>query len=209
MRFGAPALLAAGLLGCATPARERAREREDVLQVSAGEEYARAAMTPKEDASPQRTPEEEAALLREAARQYNATQAGKGQFTTSADEKRMRDSEKLQANIDKAVGKAIRITADGLLAAYRANEVGADLRFKNRRIAVSGTMARVAKTLFNIVSLDLVVENPLANVRCMMGREIQPEVAGLAPGQAVVVIGDGGGMVLGSPLVTACKLIAY
>jgi putative nucleic acid binding protein len=97
------------------------------------------------------------------------------------------------------------IGAEQLIADYHRNEVAADGRYKGRTFLVSGAVDTIGKDFVGSAYLTLGGDG-FQNVRCDLGRSLQPEVAQLQPGDPVVVSGEVTGMILGSPMLSSCSL---
>jgi hypothetical protein len=99
------------------------------------------------------------------------------------------------------------LTASELWALYNVDDVKADARFKNKNVAVTGTVADVRRTYDGDVMLRLATGDALETVRATIvshddsGRSIPVR------GQVVSLRCTGRGKLIGSPVLDACRPI--
>ena len=94
------------------------------------------------------------------------------------------------------------VTASDLVAAYEANEVAADQRYKNQRFVLTGTVETIGKGLFD--SPYVVLHGGLViGAQCVFDKEAG--LASLEKGQTVVLVGTGAGK-FGNVMLRGCEL---
>lgn len=92
----------------------------------------------------------------------------------------------------------IRISAEELIKAYKENEVGADAKYRGKRLHVSGEISNIADTLGSItVSLKGENESGLLTVLCSFDDAYRASIATLKKGEPLGVVGRGDGMTAG------------
>lgn len=95
---------------------------------------------------------------------------------------------------------AIHVEAADLYADYEANEVGADLKYKNRLLWVEGVIQSVGKDIVDTPYVELEGSGGLFAVQCMFPKGSEAELADLQKGKALIVVGRGAGK-LGNVLI--------
>ncbi len=85
--------------------------------------------------------------------------------------------------------KGFKLTAASLLAAYDANEVAADEKFKGKLIEVTGKVDTIAKDIMGdpYVTLGSGKDFEFAHVQAMFPADALKQLAGLRKGQEVTV----------------------
>lgn len=98
--------------------------------------------------------------------------------------------------------KPIVLTSDELVAAYKANALGADQKYKNQYLEISGEIGKIGKGLMGhpFVSLGTASEEDLFGVTCYLTPAAANEAANMKPGAKVklrgVCMGQLGGQAL-------------
>ncbi len=100
----------------------------------------------------------------------------------------------------------VQATAVDLYAAYHANEVAADEKYKGKRIALVGVVNSIEKDAFDNMIVSLDTKAPLQEVHATMRASDKGKVAALSKGQGAILLCIGGGMILGSPMVNDCTI---
>jgi hypothetical protein len=96
----------------------------------------------------------------------------------------------------------LEVSAADLFAAYEANEVAADNQYKGKQLAVTGTVAGINKDFSDDVFVEIGTANQFMSIHA---RDIDPTVAaGLSKGSTVTVVCEGGGLIVGSPILNDC-----
>lgn len=104
--------------------------------------------------------------------------------------------------------RAFPITAEQLYSSYNENEVAADRRYKNRVLAISGTVGEIGKDILNKPYVILQAGYGGGAVQCYFGKGEEYELASLKPGQRVTIKGRCSGQTLGTIVVEECLLQA-
>jgi hypothetical protein len=151
---------------------------------------------------------DQATLLPEEQRRLKKLRADKER----QEKKQRAEEEKKRRALAKRLRGATEITAMQLLAAYHTNEVAADAQYRGRRVAVTGFVVSIDKSIFDMAFIHIGSGDPdeqFFTVSCMLGRKVQRDVASLVPGQQVTVLGRVTGMTMGSPTLDECSLFMY
>jgi tRNA_anti-like len=101
---------------------------------------------------------------------------------------------------------AIPLTAQKLHDAYHANEVAADEAYKGRALRVTGGLVAISKDAFDHIVVELDTGNPFESVRATLDASEKAKAMSLSKGTAVAVLCQGGGMIIGSPILSGCHL---
>ncbi|MEK6333668.1 MAG: hypothetical protein AABM67_01890 [Acidobacteriota bacterium] len=88
-------------------------------------------------------------------------------------------------------GTPIPVSAADLVAAYKANEVAADENYKDKLLAVSGTVDSIGKDILDsmYVTLSSGEEYSITSVQCMFDDASKSQLARLSKGQRVTIVG--------------------
>lgn len=98
------------------------------------------------------------------------------------------------------------VTAVDLAAAYHANEVAADEKYKDKYIGVAGMVTSISKDAFDNMVVGLDTKVPFQEVHATMKDSEKSKVATLSKGQAASLLCRGGGMIIGSPILRDCTV---
>jgi hypothetical protein len=121
------------------------------------------------------------------------------------------DDNKKLASIDKvtvASEPPIEVAAHELEAAYRANEVAADSRFKGKLVRVTGVIRRISKDILDDPHIMLASDDMLGGVLCSFRGGTEDGIGSLVAGQHVALRGMGDGYFMGSPTLRRCAIDA-
>lgn len=101
-----------------------------------------------------------------------------------------------------AAKPAHTLTSDELVAAYKANALGADQKYKNQYLEISGEIGKIGKGLMGhpFVSLGTASEDDLFGVTCYLTPAAANEAAAMQPGAKVKVRGTCMGQLGGQAL---------
>ena len=113
-----------------------------------------------------------------------------------------------QESVEKeisATGPSMGATAAELMAAYEANEVAADEKYKDQVILVSGTIENIGKDIMDTMYISLKTESSVWSVQCMFAEDHKSQLVNAAKGQQVNVKGKCEGK-LGNVLLRGCSL---
>jgi TonB family protein len=102
--------------------------------------------------------------------------------------------------------ESMAVSAPKLWVDYQANEVAADGIYKGKRLAVQGQVASINKDFLDNIVLSLSTPNEFMPVRADLNSDNLSAAAQLHIGQIVQVDCEGGGMVVGSPVLRKCSL---
>jgi TonB family protein len=103
--------------------------------------------------------------------------------------------------------QAISVSAPKLWEDYHANEVAADNQYKGKRLIVQGMVTSINKDFADTVYVLLSTFNEFESVHADLSSEYQQEAATLQIGQILTVECEGGGMVIGSPVLRNCSIL--
>jgi hypothetical protein len=103
-------------------------------------------------------------------------------------------------------GPPVVVTAAALWTAYDANEVAADELYKGKRLQVTGKLKSIDKDLMGDVVLMLEAPNEFSTVHAGLDDADEGKAAKLTKGSEITVTCEGGGMVIGSPILRDCRL---
>lgn len=99
----------------------------------------------------------------------------------------------------------IKVPATTLFAAYAANEVSADDKYRGRVLIVDGTVKSIDKDFRDDVVVRL-VGSRFATVDAYLMDTDKPLAAGLTKGQSLRVFCVGFGRSIGRPILKACRI---
>jgi hypothetical protein len=102
---------------------------------------------------------------------------------------------------------SIKISAIQLASEYEANEVSADIKYKNKFIEVSGTIENIGKDILDTpyITLSDGKEYSITSVQCMFEKSDQNQLASLSKDTKISVVGKVSGK-LGNILLNECKI---
>lgn len=101
----------------------------------------------------------------------------------------------------------IRVSAVQLFKAYHANEVSADVKYRDKALVVSGSVMDITKDIFDNVSVSLRTPNEFMPARAQVDESEHEKAGALRRGQQVTLACSGGGMLVGSPVLDDCRLL--
>jgi hypothetical protein len=84
---------------------------------------------------------------------------------------------------------------------YQANEVSADARYRGKRLRVTGRVSEIRRDMFDNIVLELRTSNRFMGVNVHLDDSQTARAAQVSRGQDIAVVGEGGGMIMGSPIV--------
>lgn len=100
----------------------------------------------------------------------------------------------------------VSVTAVDLAAAYHANEVAADEKYKDKYIGVVGVVTSISKDAFDNMVVGLDSKVAFQEVHATMKDSEKSKVATLSKGQPASFLCRGGGMIIGSPILRDCAV---
>ena len=83
----------------------------------------------------------------------------------------------------------ISVSANTLAAAYTANEVAADDKYKGKELTVSGTVESIGKDITDTSYVTLAASGDIFGVQCMFDDQYKGQLAKLQKGQRVQLHG--------------------
>lgn len=92
--------------------------------------------------------------------------------------------------------QAIAITARELYAQYEANEIQADALYKNKTLAVSGTIQNIGKDILDDPYISFKTDNLIGSVQCMLADTEKEKAAQLREGTAITLQGKNSGKLM-------------
>jgi hypothetical protein len=101
----------------------------------------------------------------------------------------------------------VRISAPQLFAAYHANEVAADDKFKDQPLVITGVIESINKDVFGNGYLVLRDANMFEGVQARLSDDSMKYSGQLLRGDDVTLICKGAGMIIGSPVVKNCDAV--
>ena len=101
---------------------------------------------------------------------------------------------------------ALSVTAPKLWPDYQANEVAADNVYKGKQLLVEGAVNGINKDFTDSIYITLSTFNEFESVHAEINGNYQTEAASLRRGQIIKVRCEGGGMVIGSPVLRDCSI---
>ncbi|MCZ7649518.1 MAG: OB-fold putative lipoprotein [Planctomycetota bacterium] len=112
---------------------------------------------------------------------------------------------KRQESSVKSEEPAARLLATKIMAEYEANEVGADARYKDKVVEVTGEVNHVGKDLFNDPYVTLKTDNVLLSVQCFFKEKDAGQLGSLSKGLRVNIRGRCDGK-MGNVILKDCEL---
>lgn len=104
--------------------------------------------------------------------------------------------------------KPIAVDNLKLWADYESNEVAADQLYKDKRLEVTGLVRGIRKDFTGSIVVEIASRNPFMSSMATMESTTDTRFAKLAKGNKVVVDCDGGGRIMGMPMLSNCELIS-
>lgn len=100
---------------------------------------------------------------------------------------------------------AISISANQLSSAYNANELAADDKYKDKVLAVSGTVDSIGKDITDTPYVTLQANGDLLGIQCMFDNQYKEQLSKLHKGQQIQIHGTCKGKTL-NVLLADCTL---
>lgn len=105
--------------------------------------------------------------------------------------------------------EAIKVTASALSSAYKANEVAADAKYKDRLVEISGLVDTIGKDVMDTPYISFAGDSQydmINLVQCMFSSSDEATLANVSKGQHIVLQGTVSGK-LGNIVVKGCKIV--
>lgn len=105
--------------------------------------------------------------------------------------------------------EAIKLEAETLRQAYKANEVNGDNLYKGKLVEISGTVDSIGKDLLDEAYVTFQTNEQVSfdKVQCMFNKTEESILAQLKKGQAIKVQGTVSGVTIGSVIIKNCKIL--
>ena len=102
----------------------------------------------------------------------------------------------------------VTVSAYEIYQAYEANEVAADLKYKEKIIQVSGVVESIGTDFMDTIYVSLSVgdEYEISSVQCFFADSHKADAASLSKGQRVTIKGLGDGYLM-NVLIRGCTLV--
>ena len=101
---------------------------------------------------------------------------------------------------------AIPVTAQEIFEAYDNNEMGADQQYKGKALLVSGTVSGISSDFMDDAQVQLATSNEFMDVMASGDEAFNSAAATLSKGQQITMLCQGGGEVIGSPMLSDCVI---
>jgi len=105
-----------------------------------------------------------------------------------------------------ALGPTQEVSSLQLYQNYQADEVAADKKYRGHSLEVSGVVESIHKDAANGLFLTLVTPHELGSVEASLQYSELSGLANLTQGSSVVVVCEGAGMIMDSPVLHDCKI---
>jgi RecG-like helicase len=102
--------------------------------------------------------------------------------------------------------ETIKITSPSLYAAYNANEVAADTKYKGKMLEVSGTVDDVKKDILDTMYVTLQSDEMFGSIQCYFDNQHTSQLASLKKGQQLTITGKCDGYSIMNVLVKNCEI---
>lgn len=102
-----------------------------------------------------------------------------------------------------AQSPAIPVSAATLSRDYKANEVAADIKYKGKRLRLTGTVASINKDFTDSVWIGIETDNQFMPIHAE--GFVPSQVADLQKGSQIEITCTGAGMVVGDPFLKHCS----
>ena len=105
--------------------------------------------------------------------------------------------------------EAIKLEAETLRQAYKANEVNGDNLYKGKLVEISGTVDSIGKDLLDEAYVTFQTNEQVSfdKVQCMFNKTEEGILAKLKKGQVIKVQGTVSGVTIGSVIIKNCKIL--
>jgi len=100
-----------------------------------------------------------------------------------------------------------RVEAVDLATEYKANQVAADDKYKNKTIEVSGTIYNIGKDILDAPYVTLNGVDMVTNIQCMFDKSDQSQLTSLAKDTKIVLRGKVSGQVVFNVLLNNCSIV--
>lgn len=101
---------------------------------------------------------------------------------------------------------ATPVTAQEIFEAYDNNEVAADQQYKDKPLLVTGTVSGISSDFMDDAQVQLATSNEFMDVMASGDDTFNSAAATLSKGQKITMLCQGGGEVVGSPMLSDCVI---
>lgn len=105
---------------------------------------------------------------------------------------------------------ALKVSAETLRQAYKANEVSGDNQYKGKLVEISGTIDSIGKDITDeaYVTFETPESVSFDHVQCMFKKSEEATLGTLTKGQKITLQGTVSGASLGSVIVRGCTVVS-
>jgi hypothetical protein len=100
-----------------------------------------------------------------------------------------------------------RVAASDLATEYKANQVAADEKYKEKTIEVSGTIYNIGKDILDAPYVTLNGIDMVTNIQCMFDKSDQGQLSSLSKDTKIVLRGKVSGQVVFNVLINNCSIV--
>ncbi|MBZ1392289.1 OB-fold putative lipoprotein [Psychrobacter pacificensis] len=101
---------------------------------------------------------------------------------------------------------ATPVTAQEIFEAYDNNEVAADQQYKDKPLLVTGKVSGISSDFMDDAQVQLATSNEFMDVMASGDDTFNSAAATLSKGQKITMLCQGGGEVVGSPMLSDCVI---
>lgn len=112
----------------------------------------------------------------------------------------------LLGSLSILANEPIKVTAVNLYKEYDSNEVKADKKYKGQEIEVTGKVADISKDFLGEIYISISTGAIFSNVMVYFEKSEEDKIAELDKGQNITIVGNGDGMMMGSPIIKKAKI---
>lgn len=116
------------------------------------------------------------------------------------------DNNQLSQNKTSQQETYTRVTAADLTAEYKANQVAADEKYKNKIIEISGTIDSIGKDILDDPYVTLGGSDIITKVQCMFDKSNKSQLTSLSKDTKIVLRGKVSGQLM-NVLVRGCSIV--
>ena len=109
------------------------------------------------------------------------------------------------ASLNKA--RALELSASDLWMEYARDPAGADRRFRDRPVVVSGTVRSIERDFDGRLMVRLSTGDALDTVNAKLAMRNDPAIAGVSKGRPLALECVGRGALIGAPLLGSCSVL--
>jgi hypothetical protein len=103
-----------------------------------------------------------------------------------------------------AAESEIPVSPDDLLAAYKSNEVAADMEYQGKPLSLVGAVKKISKNMWGQIIIEFSTSNQFVSVNARINKGNEQQAAQTKIGERIRLHCIGQGMTLGFPFVGKC-----